>query len=161
MTRHSSGPLGARLAPCGPVLDAKAAERAREAIAKRVGEAMAEVEAAWDALAPVFAASPYLASLARRDGRRLPRILAGDPDQGLAAILEAAEAVAAEPDFETARRVLRELKGDLHLLTALCDLGNDGVAVFSPGKGGRRRERDDHGEGKGFHRVSAPGLGLE
>ncbi len=122
MTRAPSGSLADRLAPCGPVLDAKAAERAHEMIAKRVGEGMARIEAAWPALAPVFAASPYLAGLARRDGRRLPMILEGDPDQTLSAILTAAEAVAAEPDFETARRTLRELKADLHLLTALCDL---------------------------------------
>jgi glutamate-ammonia-ligase adenylyltransferase len=115
--------LADRLIPCGPVLDAKAAERAHEAIAKRVGEALGGVDAAWPALAPVFSASSYLASLARRDGKRLPRILEGDPDQNLTTILAAAEAVAAEPDFETARRVLRELKADLHLLTALCDLG--------------------------------------
>ncbi|MCY1648677.1 bifunctional [glutamine synthetase] adenylyltransferase/[glutamine synthetase]-adenylyl-L-tyrosine phosphorylase [Caulobacter sp. SL161] len=115
--------LADRPTPCGPVIDAKAAERAHEAIAKRVGEAMDKVEAAWSALAPVFAASPYLAGLARRDGKRLPMILAGDPDQTLAAILSQAEAVAAEPDFETARRVLRELKADLHLLTAISDLG--------------------------------------
>ena len=112
-----------RLAPCGPIIDAKAAERAYEAILKRVGEASAGVEAAWPALAPVFAASPYLAGLARRDARRLPSILDADPDVRLAQILTTAEAVAAEPDFETARRVLRELKADLHLLTALCDLG--------------------------------------
>ncbi len=115
--------LADRLAPCGPVIDAKAAERAHEMIAKRAGEAMAGVDAAWEALAPVFGASPYLASLARRDGKRLSMILDGDPSETLAATLAAAEAVAAEPDFETARRVLRELKADLHLLTALCDLG--------------------------------------
>ncbi|MGR4865175.1 bifunctional [glutamine synthetase] adenylyltransferase/[glutamine synthetase]-adenylyl-L-tyrosine phosphorylase [Caulobacter sp. LARHSG274] len=112
-----------RLTPCGPVVDPKAAERAHEAIARKAGEAMAAVEAAWPALAPVFAASPYLAGLARRDGRRLPLILAADPDVRLGEILAAAAAVAAEPDFETARKALRELKADLHLLTALCDLG--------------------------------------
>jgi glutamate-ammonia-ligase adenylyltransferase len=111
-----------QLTPRGPIVDPKAAERAHEAIAKRVGEAFPVVEAAWPALAPVFAASPYLTSLARRDGVRLPAILEAEPDTRLAEILAAAEAVAAEPDFETARRVLRELKADLHLLTALCDL---------------------------------------
>ncbi len=114
--------LAPRLVPCGPILDAKAAERAHEAIAKRAGEAMAGIDPVWPALAPVFAASSYLASLARRDGQRLARLLEGDPDATLAAVLTAAKAVAAEPDFETARRVLRELKADLHLLTALCDL---------------------------------------
>lgn len=112
-----------RLTPCGPVVDPKAAERAHEAITRRVGEAAPLVEAVWPALAPVFAASPYLAGLARRDAKRLPSILDGDPDERLARILAEAEAVGAEPDFETARRTMRELKADLHLLTALCDLG--------------------------------------
>lgn len=111
------------LTPCGPIVDPKAAERAHEAILKRVGEASTNIEAAWPALAPIFAASPYLAGLARRDARRLPSILEADPGARLTEILAAADAVAAEPDFETARRVLRELKADLHLLTALCDLG--------------------------------------
>ncbi len=114
--------LAEQLVPCGPIVDPKAAERAHEAIAKRVGEAFALVENAWPALSPVFAASPYLAGLARRDSLRLPRILHGDPGENLTVILAAAEAVAAEPDFETARKILRDLKGDLHLLTALCDL---------------------------------------
>ncbi|MDR6623760.1 bifunctional [glutamine synthetase] adenylyltransferase/[glutamine synthetase]-adenylyl-L-tyrosine phosphorylase [Caulobacter segnis] len=114
--------LADQLTPRGPIVDPKAAERAHEAIAKRVGEAFPVVEAAWPALAPVFAASPYLTSLARRDGARLPSILEAEPEARLARILDAAEAVAAEPDFETARRTLRELKADLHLLTALCDL---------------------------------------
>ena len=52
--------LAERLKPCGPVLDARAAERTREILAESV-----EV-AAWEALAPVFGASPYLAGLARR-----------------------------------------------------------------------------------------------
>lgn len=114
--------LADHLTPCGPIVDPKAAERAHEAIAKRVGERMEIVEVAWPALAPVFAASPYLTSLARRDGVRLPSILDAEPQARLAQILDAAEAVAAEPDFDTARRALRELKADLHLLTALCDL---------------------------------------
>ena len=113
-----------RLAPCGPIADPKAAERAYEAIIRKVGEAAAvQVEAAWPALGPVFGASSYLASLARRDGRRLPWILDGDPEARLGEILAAARSVADEPDFETARKTLRELKADLHLLTALCDLG--------------------------------------
>jgi glutamate-ammonia-ligase adenylyltransferase len=115
--------LADRLIPCGPILDAKAAERAHEMIVKRATEeAMTVVDAAWPALSPVFGASPYLAGLARRDGQRLPRLLEGDPEATLAAILAAAQAVAAEPDFDTARRTLRELKADLHLVTALCDL---------------------------------------
>ncbi|PTS90631.1 MULTISPECIES: bifunctional [glutamine synthetase] adenylyltransferase/[glutamine synthetase]-adenylyl-L-tyrosine phosphorylase [unclassified Caulobacter] len=113
-----------RLAPCGPIHDPKAAERAHEAILRKVGEAgLAGVEAAWPALAPVFAASSYLAGLARRDAGRLPGILLADPVSRLDSLLAETATVAAEPDFETARRRLRELKADLHLLTALCDLG--------------------------------------
>ena len=48
--------LADQLKPCGPVLDEKAAARARDALGPLP---------AWDALAPVFGASPYLASLAR------------------------------------------------------------------------------------------------
>lgn len=114
--------LADQLKPCGPIVDAKAVERAQEAIAKRAGESFPVIEAAWPALAPVFAASPYLTSLARRDATRLLSLLETEPQARLAAILASAEAVAAELDFETARRVLRELKADLHLLTALCDL---------------------------------------
>ncbi|WP_293367322.1 hypothetical protein, partial [Phenylobacterium sp.] len=54
--------LADQLKPCGPVVDAKAAERLRGVIAQalwsdRLGQA-------WPALAPVFAASPYLTGLA-------------------------------------------------------------------------------------------------
>ena len=63
----------------------------------------------------MFAASPYLARLGVRAPERLERILASTPDEILAAILsETAQADEAE---------LRRLKGELHLLTALCDLG--------------------------------------
>src|SRR3954465_10977067 len=82
-----------RLTPCGPVVDPKAAERAHETITRRVGEAAPLVEAAWPAPAPVFAASPYLTGLARRDGQRLPSILDAEPEARLARILAAAESV--------------------------------------------------------------------
>ncbi|MDQ0463531.1 glutamate-ammonia-ligase adenylyltransferase [Caulobacter ginsengisoli] len=112
-------PLSERLAPCGPVVDAKAAGRTREILDGRVEG----LEAAWPALGPVFGASPYLAGLARQAPRRLTDILASDPDQRLAEILAATLAAADEPDTEAVGRRLRELKGDLHLLTALADLG--------------------------------------
>lgn len=111
-------PLRQRLVPCGPVLDAKAAARTRELIEDRV-----DLDGAWPALAPVFGASPYLASLARQKPARLAGILDSDPEQGLADILAGAHAAAGEPDTEAVGRRLRELKGDLHLLTALADLG--------------------------------------
>jgi len=105
------------LKPCGPVLDAKAAERTAEVLAEAF-----EVPA-WEALAPVFGASPYLAGLARRRPEGLRRTLEGDPGERLEGILADAVAQGAEPDREVAKRVLRELKADLHLVTALCDLG--------------------------------------
>jgi glutamate-ammonia-ligase adenylyltransferase len=115
-----SAPLLDRLRPCGPVLDSRAAERAREIVAGRwTGP---ELDAAWPALAPVFGASPYLAGLARRDPEMLGRILADDPEARLADVL-ARTAAAADLDTEAASVELRRLKAELHLLTALCDLG--------------------------------------
>jgi len=104
--------------PCGPVVDAKAAERTREILAQSI-----EVGGLWEALAPVFGASPYLAGLARRRPAELARTLRETPEARLDGILADTAAQAAEPDREVARRRLRELKADLHLLTALCDLG--------------------------------------
>ena len=112
--------LGARLRPCGPVLDAKAADRAREIIADAAWTPA--LEAAWPALAPVFGASPYLAGLARRDPRRLAALLEADPDARLAEIL-ARTAALANGLPEAAVEPLRLLKQELHLLTALADLG--------------------------------------
>ncbi len=102
------------LQPCGPVIDAKAAARTAEVL----GELPA-----WEALAPVFAASPYLAGLARRRADALKAMLAGDADAQLEAIVSAALALGGEEDQDAAARGLREGKADLHLLTALCDLG--------------------------------------
>lgn len=60
--------LARALAPCGPVIDAEAASRARERLAEAAmdGGWTGTLEDAWPALAPVFAASPYLFGLARR-----------------------------------------------------------------------------------------------
>ena len=107
--------LAETLRPCGPVIDAAAAERARAALG-------AVAEFAWPALAPVFAASPYLARLATRRPDELAALLAGDPAESLAALVAAAEACAALAPAEGAS-ALRRLKARLHLLTALCDLG--------------------------------------
>jgi glutamate-ammonia-ligase adenylyltransferase len=109
--------LAQQLTPCGPVVDAKAGARAREII----GDA-APIAEAWPALAPVFAASPYLAGLARRDPKRLADLLDADPDERLADILARTAAVA-DTDSEAAMPALRLLKAELHLLTALADLG--------------------------------------
>jgi glutamate-ammonia-ligase adenylyltransferase len=114
----SLSPLGPRLIACGPVVDKAAAERAKGA----VGDDPAVV-AAWPALAPVFAASPYLTGLARRDPARLARILKADPDTRLEALLAETAAIAEEPDSEIAAKRLRQAKAELHLTTALADLG--------------------------------------
>ena len=129
--------LALSLKPCGPVVDDKAAVRAREFI----GQALwtDRLEQAWPALAPVFAASPYLASLARRDPQRLDQLLAADPDARLDDILRRT-AAAADLDLEDAKARLRELKAELHLLTALCDLG--GVWDLDQVTGGLTRFAD-------------------
>lgn len=114
-----TAPLIDQLKPCGPVIDAKAAERLR--LALQPGWT-ARLEIGWPALAPAFAASPYLASLARRDPAMLDALLEADPATSLRQILAHTADQASEPDFEAARRALRRLKARLHLLTALCDL---------------------------------------
>src|SRR4051794_5996661 len=122
----SPAPLAERLKSCGPVVDAGAAERAREVLAEAAGEGgwAAVLERAWPALAPVFGASPYLAGLAKRRPQMLKAILEGDPDARLEAILSDAAALEAQAgDAEAVREGLRRLKARLHLLTALCDLG--------------------------------------
>ncbi|MBS0334479.1 MAG: bifunctional [glutamine synthetase] adenylyltransferase/[glutamine synthetase]-adenylyl-L-tyrosine phosphorylase [Proteobacteria bacterium] len=113
-------PLSEQIKPCGPVVDAKSAERLRLALAEEVWTG--RMAQAWPALSPVFAASPYLASLARRDAGRLDALLAADPDERLADLLGRTCGVAAL-DAEAATCALRVLKQELHLLTALCDLG--------------------------------------
>ena len=117
--------LAQSVRPCGPVVDAAAATRAHERLAgdADTGGWAALLDAAWPALAPVFAASPYLAGLARRAPDALRLILENDPHARLAAVLVATEACAALPDIGDAERRLRELKAELHLLTALADLG--------------------------------------
>ncbi|RZJ93609.1 MAG: glutamine-synthetase adenylyltransferase, partial [Brevundimonas sp.] len=115
--------LTQRLTPCGPVVDAPAAGRLHE----RLVEAAAEggwgetLAAAWPALAPVFAASPYLAGLARRRPAQLRTILESEPEDRLDAILTETAALSGPPD--ALKAPLRVLKAELHLLTALADLG--------------------------------------
>lgn len=107
--------------PCGPIADPRAAERTRDSLL--AAPAWTEViEPAWPALAPVFGASPYLSSLARADPARLGRILQDQPSARLQDLLAEADAAGAlDPDAGGVR--LRKLKAELHLLTALADLG--------------------------------------
>nr|WP_313519884.1 bifunctional [glutamine synthetase] adenylyltransferase/[glutamine synthetase]-adenylyl-L-tyrosine phosphorylase [Brevundimonas diminuta] len=115
--------LAKRLQPCGPVRDAEAAARLHERLAEAADADgwRATLDAAWAALTPAFAASPYLAGLARRWPERLRRTLDADPEARLAEILADADALTGAPD--EAKAPLRRLKAELHLLTALCDLG--------------------------------------
>ncbi|HEY0052186.1 MAG TPA: glutamine-synthetase adenylyltransferase, partial [Caulobacteraceae bacterium] len=103
-------PLGALIRPCGPVVDAEAVSR--------LEEALGPVPAA---PAPVFAASPYLAGLARRSPERLAATLDQPPAARLAEILASTEGLTGGAD--ALRVPLRRLKADLHLLTAVADLG--------------------------------------
>jgi glutamate-ammonia-ligase adenylyltransferase len=112
--------LGEEMRPCGPVVDPKAAERTREILAETAWTPA--LAAAWPALSPVFAASWYLTGLARRDPVRLDALLAADPMASLAAVLWETEQAAAL-EHSPAQRALRAAKAELHLLTALCDLG--------------------------------------
>ncbi len=115
--------LATRLRPCGPVRDAEAAGRLHERLVEAADADgwLATLDAAWTALEPVFAASPYLAGLARRWPDRLRLTLDSGPEARLADILAATDALTGAPD--EAKAPLRRLKAELHLLTALCDLG--------------------------------------
>ena len=90
-TRHSAGmSLWSHLRPCGPELADAAGARLLASLAP-VAEAEGWHETllgAWPALAPVFTASPYLASLAKRSPRELRITLEGDADENLALILK-------------------------------------------------------------------------
>ena len=111
-------PLGQQLSPCGPVIDSRSAERLLDAIASVRDLSPAERAA----LAPVFGASGYLAGLARRDPARMARLLDSDPEASLDRILDATGVLATAAP-EVTGPGLRRLKAELHLLTAIADLG--------------------------------------
>ena len=114
-----------RLQPCGPVVDPAAAGRIHDLLAAAAQEHgwEAALEEAWPAMAPVFSASSYLAGLVRRSPARLAAILRDGPDGRLTAILKETAALGAGADAAQATKGLRELKAQLHLVTALSDLG--------------------------------------
>ena len=115
--------LADRIEPCGPVLSEEAARRVFERLDQAADEAgwRGVLDAAKPALAPVFAAAPYLGGLARRSPQRLHTTLTADPDDRLARVLAETEALHGPPS--ALKGPLRGLKADLHLLTALADLG--------------------------------------
>jgi [glutamine synthetase] adenylyltransferase / [glutamine synthetase]-adenylyl-L-tyrosine phosphorylase len=112
-----------RLQPCGPVVDRAAAERLRERLEEAAAEAgwADRLQEAWPAIAPAASASPYLAGLMRRAPGVLDDVLSTDPEARLADLLDRTRALDGPP--EALRSPLRKLKAELHLLTALCDLG--------------------------------------
>ena len=119
----SGPPLGERLRPCGPVIDAEGAVRAHDRLAALAADDgwAAGLERAWPALAPVFAASPYLFGLARRWPDRLRAVLNDPPEARLQDIV--ARTIALTGGADDMRGPLRRLKAELHLLTAVADLG--------------------------------------
>ncbi len=121
-----------RLHPCGPVINEQAAGYVMETL---YDVARAEgwrdvLEQADAALRPVVAASPYLAGIMKRDPQRLRETLIAPPEARLRAILLAAEAIEQQAltvevaDLAASKKILRHLKAECHLLTALADLGD-------------------------------------
>ncbi|HEY9235266.1 MAG TPA: glutamine-synthetase adenylyltransferase, partial [Phenylobacterium sp.] len=110
--------------PCGPIADPKAAERARNVLVEAAVRDGWEdlLDKAWPALAPVFGASPYLTSLARRDVGRLRALIESEPTARFEDLL-LRTAAQASSDWEGAKSGLRKLKAEAHLLIALADLG--------------------------------------
>jgi glutamate-ammonia-ligase adenylyltransferase len=121
-----------RLHPCGPVINEQAAGYVMETLYEVArAEGWRDVlQQAEPALRPVVAASPYLAGIMKRDPQRLRETLISPPEARLRAILLAAEAVEQQAltvdvaDLGVAKKVLRHLKAECHLLTALADLGD-------------------------------------
>ena len=121
-----------RLHPCGPILHADQAAYVLESLYEVANaEGWRDIlQRAESALLPVIAASPYLAGLMRRDPQRLRETLISAPEARLKAILLATEALETQAatvdvlDIPAAKKILRHLKADTHLLTALADLGD-------------------------------------
>ncbi len=115
--------LGARIRPCGPVTDAPAADRGLERLAEAADAAgwRPLLDAVAPALRPVLAASPYLTGLMRRGPEILRDVLEAAPETRLADLL--ARTIALTGGADDMRTPLRQLKAELHLLTAIADLG--------------------------------------
>lgn len=118
-----TGTLVDLLVPPGPVLDVAVVERQHAVLCQAADEGAWRdlLDQAWPAIAPVFAASPYLFSLARRRPQLLQTLLQAEPSAHLTDLLGRTRAL--EGGVEEARVPLRQLKSELHLLTALADLG--------------------------------------
>ncbi|MDC7677280.1 bifunctional [glutamine synthetase] adenylyltransferase/[glutamine synthetase]-adenylyl-L-tyrosine phosphorylase [Asticcacaulis machinosus] len=131
MTDLLFSPLADLMTPCGPVLEEAAAGFTFETLAEaaQIEDWTDLLETARPALEPIVAASPYLSGLMRRSPHRLYETLSAAPEARLKAILQATDAITEQAltapaiDAEAAKRTLRQLKADTHLLTALADLG--------------------------------------
>ncbi|WAC47920.1 bifunctional [glutamine synthetase] adenylyltransferase/[glutamine synthetase]-adenylyl-L-tyrosine phosphorylase [Asticcacaulis sp. SL142] len=132
MTDLLFSPLADLMQPCGPVLDDAAAGFTLETLteAAQIEDWTDLLETARPALEPIVSASPYLSGLMRRSPQRLYETLSAAPEARLKTILQATEAITAQAlsaelvDADAAKRTLRQLKADTHLLTALADLGD-------------------------------------
>ena len=113
-----------QMAACGPTIDRAAAERSLAVLASaaRVEGWIDLLEAARPLLAPILAASPYLAALARRDPARLKRLLLCDPGAAILDLVVRTHALASH-GLEQGKIGLRHLKAEAHLVIALADLG--------------------------------------
>jgi [glutamine synthetase] adenylyltransferase / [glutamine synthetase]-adenylyl-L-tyrosine phosphorylase len=119
MTAVPGEALSDRIRPCGPTLEAPGLDSLKAQLVE--ADLGPSLDTAWPSLAPVFAASPYLASLARRRPEALGDMLKVSPEATLADILMRTGALTGGTD--EMKRPLRQAKADLHLLTALADLG--------------------------------------
>ncbi len=69
--------------------------------------------------------APFLWDLIQADAARFVRLLEGDPDDALAALIAAARGAAAAATAQTeVMRILRRMKAEAALLIALADIGN-------------------------------------
>jgi glutamate-ammonia-ligase adenylyltransferase len=127
----NSSALAARLA-CGPHVPAESAaeQRLKDWLAELAPTQSAEISTWLDRplvrtiLLGIAEFSPYLFDLIRADAARLVRLLACDPEQYLAALIEktARDVLAATSEADV-MHLLRRLKSEAALLIALCDIG--------------------------------------
>jgi [glutamine synthetase] adenylyltransferase / [glutamine synthetase]-adenylyl-L-tyrosine phosphorylase len=100
------------------------ADIARTAAGKALKSLLTEYPPLATLLGGIAAASPYLWDLIRADPARLLRLLGGNPEAELAALVEKtrADAAAARAAAEV-MRILRRMKAETALLIALADIG--------------------------------------
>ncbi|MBR0824103.1 bifunctional [glutamine synthetase] adenylyltransferase/[glutamine synthetase]-adenylyl-L-tyrosine phosphorylase [Bradyrhizobium manausense] len=123
--------LAARFAEAPHVAASTTAEqRLRDWLTELDPQAAAAIEAqllhpfARDILTGIAEFSPYLFELVRADAARFIRLLQRDPDTHLASLIEhTRHAVFAASDEAEVIRLLRRMKSEAALLTALCDIG--------------------------------------